>query len=134
MAECEWLILCDYAFQAERGKLCLIGIFDRVFATSVPTKHHMAAVAFLLVGEPKEKVALKLEIVRPTGGSLLSLEMESQLGDTGVSRGNIGIGDLLLPDFGNYALQIYANEALIKTSTFTVQQTTPQSTQPGADG
>lgn len=28
MAECEWAIVCDYAFLDAGGKMCLIGIFD----------------------------------------------------------------------------------------------------------
>jgi hypothetical protein len=131
VAECEWLILCDYAFNADRGKLCLIGIFDRIFAGSVPTKHHQAALAFHLLGEPKEALELRFEIVRPTGATLLSLEAQTQLGDTGVVRGSLGIGDLLLPDYGNYALQLYSNDTLVKTATFTVQQSPTQSPQPG---
>src|SRR3989442_12152422 len=107
MAECSWAILCDYAFLDVSRKMCLIGMFDRVFAAAVPTSHHQAALAVRLIGNPNEKVALKVEIVRPSGGVLGTLGGEVTLGDTGT--GEFQINTVGWPTQGArlYAFNIY---------------------------
>ena len=125
MAECSWAILCDYSFLDVSRKMCLIGIFDRVWAQAVPTTHHQAALALKLIGDPNEKVAMKVEIVRPAGGVLATLGGEVTLGDTGSGEFNMNIAGLPLPDFGLYAFNIYLNEKLEKTVGFSVDK--PQS-------
>ena len=56
MAECDWAILCDYAFQDIGRKTCLIGVFDRIFALTVPTVLVQAAIGLKLLGTPGEQV------------------------------------------------------------------------------
>ena len=89
MAECEWAILCDHTFKDEHGKICLIGIFDRISAKSVPTTHHQLAVVMKFVGDPKEQIRFRVEIVRPTGGLVGAFSGEGHLSDTGVVEINV---------------------------------------------
>jgi len=120
VAECDWVILCDYAFHDIGRKTCLIGIFDRIFAPSVPTAHHQAALAVKLVGDPKEKVAFKVEITRPAGGTLANLGGEVELGDSGTGELQFNMAGLPLPDYGLYAFNVYLGDQLAKTAGFTV--------------
>jgi hypothetical protein len=76
MAECEWAILCDYTFRDEAKKVCVIRIFDRIFAPHVPTTHHQVALVFHFVGDAHEKFTFRLEIVRRTGALLARSSME----------------------------------------------------------
>ncbi len=47
MVEVDYMHICDYAFPAQGGKACIIGIFDRIHATSFPTVHPQMSVAIL---------------------------------------------------------------------------------------
>ena len=39
MVACDWAVFCDYAFEDNRGKLCLIGLFQYIHAASFPANH-----------------------------------------------------------------------------------------------
>lgn len=123
MAEVDWAMMCDYAFKDSSSKSCLIGIFDRIFSTGVPTALNRASLALKVVGESNEKAQLKIEIVRPTGGVLATIEAGLQLGDNGSTEVHTGIQGLPLPDWGVYGFNIYIGDVLSpKTITITVVQ------------
>lgn len=131
MAQCEWAILCDYAFQDIGRKNCLIGIFDRIIAARVPTTHHQAALVVRLLGEHRERAQVRLAITRPTGETLIEVNGQGDLGDTGSSDLILNIRGLQLPDFGIYGVNVFVNDALTKTITFTVTRPPqPPPTQP----
>ena len=126
MAECDWAILCDYAFLDVGRKICLIGVFDRIFTNAVPSTHHQSALAMKFVGDPSEHIVFRIEIVRPTGGQLIKFEGTVDLGDTGTSEMQFGIAGLPIPDFGLYSFNIFIADALAKTVGFLVMQPPPQ--------
>jgi hypothetical protein len=120
MAECEWIVLCDYAFPAMSGKLCLIGIFDVIFTRGLPAKHERAAIGFNIIGEPGEQVHLKLEIIRPTGGVILNANQDLTLPDSGAAQLKIELKDLPLFDLGRHAIQLDLGGGQTKSAWFTV--------------
>jgi hypothetical protein len=122
VATCDWGILCDYAFLDERRKICLIGIFDRIIAPAVPAIHHQAALALKLIGEPREKVQFRVEIIRPTGEVLAKMGGEGELGPSGTAEINMGMAAMPLPDFGIYAFNVYIGEDLAKAIGVTVSR------------
>ncbi len=129
MVSVEWAVLCDYAFQDAGRKTCIIGIFDRIFAAGVPATHHQAAVVIKLVGEPQERINLRLAISRPTGETLAEVRGEGRLSDTGTEEIKLNLANFPLPDFGIYGINIYVGDTLAKTVTFTVTRP-PQPTTP----
>jgi len=48
MAECDWMILSDHAFLDINKKVCIIGVFDRIYTLAVP------------VAQPRMGVAIKV--------------------------------------------------------------------------
>lgn len=122
MAECEWAILCDYAFLDVNRKMCLIGTFNQVYTQNVPSVHQQAALALKLMGDANEKVPIRVEIVRPTGGVLGKLEGEVQLSESGGGEINMNIVGLPIPDWGLYSFNVYVGDQLAKTIGFTVAQ------------
>lgn len=120
MARCEWAILCDYAFQDQGGKMCIIGMFDRIMTNAVPASHHQAAVVLRLVGEPQERVRIRIDVVRPNNDLLGRVEGEGQLADAGTVNLNLGLRGLPLPDFGIYAFNVFVGDQLDKTIGLTV--------------
>jgi len=122
MADCDWIILCDYAFPAQHGKLCLIGIFDTLFAKQVPVTHPRSAIGFSIIGEPGEHVASKLEIISPTGEVLSKAEMAFDLPDQGSAFIHIDVYGLTLKDFGRHALQMDLGDGHPKSAWFTLRK------------
>ena len=121
MAEVEWAMMCDYAFKDAGSKSCLIGIFDRIFTPAVPTTLNRASLAIKISGDPQERANLKLEMVRPTGGTLTTIQSDIVLGDNGAVEIQAALQGLPLPDWGVYGFNIYLGEVMSpKTITVTV--------------
>ncbi|MGE0363053.1 MAG: hypothetical protein AB7R67_20235 [Vicinamibacterales bacterium] len=118
MADCEWAILCDYAFQDVNRKMCMIGAFNQISTTSVPAVHALAALVLKVSGDANEKVSIRVEIVRPSGGLLVKVEGEVQLGIVGAGEINLQLNQLPLPDWGLYSFNIFVADQLSKTIGF----------------
>jgi len=86
-----------------------------------------------LIGEPKERVHIRVDIVRPNGDVLGKIEGTGELGDDGTSQLNLGMRGLPLPDFGIYAFNIYIDDQFEKTIGITVART-PEKTPAGGEG
>src|SRR5438034_10368180 len=112
MAECDWVILCDYAFLDQAGKMCLIGAFDRVFATGVPSALHQSSITMKLLGDPAETIEFKVEIIRPTGGVLASVGGTITMPDPGSKNIQFNIAGLPLPDYALYSVNVYVRRDL----------------------
>lgn len=125
MSDCEWVILCDYAFPAMHGKLCMIGIFDMMFTPVLPVTYPRVFIGFSLIGEPGEKGEAKLEIIGPTGQIVSSAKVSFTLPDIGSAFGGLEIQNLVLPEFGRYAIQIDLGESLPKQAWFTLMEQSP---------
>lgn len=122
MADCDWAILCDYAFLDVNRKMCLIGTFNQINSAAVPSVHPQASLALKIIGEGNEKVPIRVEIVRPSGGLLGKLEGEIQLGESGSGEVNLNMAALPIPDWGLYSFNVYLGDQLTKTAGFTVQK------------
>ena len=122
MAECDWAILCDYAFMDVGKKMCMIGVFDRVYATAVPSSLRQSSVSMKMLGNPGEKVEFRVEITRPTGGQLAGIQGEVVMPDTGSADVQFNLAGLPLPDYGPYSVNVFVNDELSRVSTFVVAQ------------
>jgi|SRR5678816_2060314 hypothetical protein len=122
MADCDWMILCNYAFRDEGKRTCLIGTFDRIFVKNVPTMRSSMALAFKLIGDPDERVLFKMQLIRPTGGELAQMGGETRLSDLGTNEINLNFAGVQLPDFGIYAFNLLINDQLVRAATFTVSK------------
>jgi len=123
MAECDWIILCDYAFPAMHGKLGLIGVFDTIYGKSLPLTHARAAIGFAIIGEPGERVEPKLEIISPTGKILATATLgQIVLPNQGGAFAHVDLVGLKLTDWGRHAIQIDFGDGTPKSAWFTLQK------------
>lgn len=125
MAECDWAILCDYAFLDAGRKQCIIGAFDHVFTANVPTALPKASVAVKVIGSPDEHFRFKMEIIRPTGIELLHVNGEVTIAESGSADIQFNLVNTALPDFGVYSVNIYLNDELARAVTFQVTAQSP---------
>jgi hypothetical protein len=129
MAECDWAILCDYSFLDAGQKVCLIGVFEKINAASVPTTLHQSALALKILGNPEEQISFRIAVNRPSGGALASVAGSVILGPEASSANvQLNFAGLGLPDWGVYEVSVYVNEVLSKSASFVVVpvQQTPQ--------
>jgi hypothetical protein len=131
MAECDWAILCDYAFLDAGRKQCIIGAFDRIYTARVPTALPKASVAVKVIGNPSEQIRFRFQIIRPTGIELLHVDGQIAAADTGSADIQFNLVNTTLPDIGVYSINVYLNDELARPITFqVVEQPSPQSTAP----
>jgi len=133
MAEVDWALLCDYSFLDVGRKMCVIGVFDRIFTPAVPAQQHQAAIVIRFSGDPGETVKFKVEAIRPIaagGGTVATLAGETKIGDTGGSEFSANIVGLPLPDYGSYAFQVYISDKMAKVITFNVDRPPTQTINP----
>jgi len=122
MADSDWIVLCDYAFPALNGKLCLIGIFETIFADAIPATHPRAAIGFNLIGEPGEQIKATIKIISPSAEVIARADIVSVLPDAGTGSVHLEIQGLALPEFGRYAIELDLGAASPKTAWFTLRK------------
>lgn len=122
MAECEWIVLCDYAFMAAPSKVSVIGLFDVIWAHAVPVTHERAFVAFNILGEPGERVTVRLEIIGPNGLMIAQTQGVAVLPDSGGAKAFIELRNMTMTDFGRHAIQVDLGDGQPKSAWFTLLQ------------
>ena len=106
MAEVEFMHLCDYAFQAEGGKACIIGIFDGIGAHVFPATHMLMTIAVKFQGQAHEIAPVKIEVVRPNNETLAAVEGQIGLGPDGGAFIDFKLMNLQFPEPGRYSVRV----------------------------
>ncbi len=130
MAECDWAILCDLGFQDIHRRACLVGIFDRISASAVPTLLPHATLVVKVLGSPEETCKFRIEIATESGPPLFTAEGNCTLSEAGWHNIIANFVNIVLPSFGSYSLNVYIEDYLSKATTFFVEETQPPSQQP----
>lgn len=77
----ELVALADYATNTEDKKLCLLGIFDKLFVRNLPASHARLSFAVTLVGEPHTQEKMNLRIYSPSGKEEFTAEVNVNFGE-----------------------------------------------------
>lgn len=118
---CNWLHLSDHATLTNGGQAILVGIFDRFFAPQVPVIHPMSFLSFELDGPPQNKVPIRVQIRRPGGATLMSMNAECDFNPPdGRANFMIAMPNLQLPDYGKYDILISVGPDVINAARFSV--------------
>ena len=121
MAEVEYLHVCDSAFMAEGGKHCIIGIFDIVFAASLPTNLAAMTVAMRVRGQAHEVLTLRTELARPNGEVIVALPMTITLDGNGSQFINVNMQSTPFSEMGRYIVKITEGARTLVSHSLTVQ-------------
>jgi hypothetical protein len=125
MAEVEFMHLCDYAFQAEGGKACIIGIFDGIGAHTFPATHMLMTIAMQFQGQPHEVAPIKIELVRPNGETLAALEGQIAMSAEGVAFIEFKLGNLVFPEPGRYSVNVSSSGRTLATRSLRLTKLAP---------
>jgi hypothetical protein len=133
MAEVEYMHICDYAFPGQGDKPCMIGVFDRIFASSFPAAQPYMSIAVQIHGTPHEIVKIKIELGRANGDVLVSMEGELSVNANGGAFLNFNMVNTQFPEPGRYVVKVSsAGRTLVSQSLHLMKAQGP--TQPGPQG
>lgn len=73
----EFILLCDYAFIGEGGKLCIIGKFETIFVRDLPSAHAEMFIVAHFAGTPNSVHDVRLQITDPAGKDMIGKDAPS---------------------------------------------------------
>jgi len=106
MATVEYLHVCDLAFAMEGGKQCVIGIFDTIYASAFPVVHPAMSIAARFRGTPNEILPITIELGRPNGDALVSMQGDMTLAADGSMFMQMNIAGAQFPEPGRYTFKV----------------------------
>lgn len=121
-------LLADYASVSREGKLNIMGIFDSIMATSVPTAHSQLQLVATVEGSHEDagkEHPLAIELVDPTGETVFKINGtitfgKAPTGDLVKANSTIQLNNLVFKHFGRYRFRISVNGTMLKEIPFTV--------------
>lgn len=126
MAEVEYLHLCDYAFLADGGKPCVIGIFDTIAGPNFPLTHPQMAIAFKVQGTPHAVVPITIELTLPNGETMMSVNGQVALSSEGAAFIDFKLHNIQFPEPGRYAVRVLSNGRALGTQTLRLEKISVQ--------
>jgi hypothetical protein len=100
MPTIDWVFLCDYAFVDAAGKASIIGIFQNIFASTLPTNHPQLYIALGMKMGPGDNFELSSILSSPSGREIAKINPQKIVIPTNAPGGGIGV-----VCFGYYGVQ-----------------------------
>jgi hypothetical protein len=123
MATCEWVILSDYAIEANDNKLSIIGMFENIRVAQLPGGVPQFVVAIRLSGDPNEKVSLSVAIESTTSAKVLETQKATvTLTPAGMRHVTAVFQGLSFAEYGVYAVKVFLNDMLARTGSLIVDR------------
>jgi len=127
-------LLADYANVSREGKLNIMGVFDNIYATSVPVSHGQLQLVLTVEGSSAESGKdhpLEIELISPGGDSVFKVSGTIHFAKAPheapiKANSTIQMNNLVFRQFGRYRFVISVDGALREEIPFTVIQVRPQ--------
>jgi len=122
-ARLEAILMCDTVVMAPDGKIQLQGIFDRIFAISLPASHRVAWLYFrFLLDKPKAPyTVVHFSINRPNGMTEKMAELKVPVGVDGKVEGNVALQNFPLHGEGYHSIDLFVGEEKLGSYRFLVE-------------
>ena len=122
-ARLEALLMCDTIVLAPDGKIQLQGIFDRIFAASLPASHRIAWLYFRFVLEkPKAPYSVvHFSINRPNGLAEKMAELKVPVAADGKVEGSVALQNFPLHGEGYHSIDLYIGDEKVGSYRFLVE-------------
>lgn len=116
--------VCDYALTSGQGKLSVMGMFDRIFATSLPTRYPRFFIVAVLHGAPGSKHQVELKLETPSGKNVLPPRpVEVSVGPNGKANIITDVANVTLPESGEYKIVVASSDQIVSEIFVTVART-----------
>lgn len=121
-------LLADYANVSREGKLNIMGVFDNISATSVPTVHAQMQLVLTVEGsaiDAGKEHPLEIELQAPTKETVFKINGALNFGRVptgGAVKANstIQLNNLIFQQYGRYCFRISINGMMLTEIPFTV--------------
>jgi hypothetical protein len=119
-----FLVCESVSRDAQSGKASIQGVFDIVFAPSVPAIHPRLAVYFrLVVDDLTAQIVPTLAFIDPSGLRNVMPDLPPlNLGRSGLTEGTINLQALNFSQFGRYSVELLLNHIPVASSPIILQQ------------
>lgn len=132
--------LADSANTSTDGKLNLMGLFDTIYAASVPVAHPAMQLVLRIRAEPAEidrEHELEIRCMDADGGELFKVKggfsVQSAASGRAVTFNHlVGISNLTFQKYGGHTFSVFINRDLKQTLELEVAKATPQQPPTGA--
>jgi hypothetical protein len=120
-----YFLFCEDVTTDESGKTTIVGIFDTIAVSKVPTPVNVFKIAFSFMADETDisngVIQIKVIVINPEGKQKGVLEVEAQPKDSSKSilstlASSLDIGnDLVINITGTYDFKFYVNNTLVIT-------------------
>jgi hypothetical protein len=131
MAEVEYLHVCDYAFPAQGGKACIIGIFKNISFAKFPGTHASMFVAVQFQGGAHEVVPFRIELGKSNGDVIVHADGTANMGPEGAGFLGLQLIGTTFPEQGRYTVKVLSAGRTLATDSIRLNLI-PQSGAPPA--
>ncbi len=122
------LTICDYASISQDNKLSIVGIFDQIFVSNLPTQHSQFYIVGVLSGTAEKMEALSLEIKDPDGKDVIPAQkLDIKIGPNGKSNVIAAIGNMPVNETGFFKIILSTKAGTIGEKEFGVFKAGSQS-------
>jgi len=123
-AHVEYLHVCDYAFVSGNGKTAIIGIFDRIYASTFPVMHPVMYLAVQVRSQPNQVVSLRVVIESQSGEKVIDLPEQSLMAapDGGIALHAQLLG-VVFNRAGRYSVSVISRGEVLATKTLELAKT-----------
>lgn len=111
MATCDWMVLCNYAFDDSEQRVCLVGVLG--YNTPVSNLPGLFPDIFLV-----------FEVTTPSGELIAHYEPRGQIGVKGSQPVRIHIRDMTLSEPGVYQFLLSVNGSLLTSTHLNIASVT----------
>jgi uncharacterized protein DUF6941 len=125
MAYVDYMHVCDYAFPAEGGKPCIIGIFNFIWAPSFPANQPVMCVVATFQGRAQEVIPFSIEIVSPNGDVIARKDGTATASDDGGAFVSVNMVNLCIPEEGRYCVRVLSGGRVLTSRSMQARQQAP---------
>lgn len=117
------LALCDFALVSQEGKLSLVGMFDRMFVSQLPTTYARFFIVMAVSGKPRSNETVMLRLKAPSGTLVLpEKELTFAIGEGGTANMITDVINLPLTEVGEHSLSLVSGKQTLVTKPLTVMK------------
>jgi hypothetical protein len=119
----EFILLCDYSFIGEGGKLCMIGKFETVFVRDLPSNHPEMFIVAHFSGEPNSVHDMSLSITDPKGEEMIGEDAPTfkiQLSGYGTGNFMHRLFNFPINNAGDYTISFKSDKKKLGSSKISV--------------
>ena len=118
-ASIEALVICDLAQITQDGKLNIVGVFERIYAQTLPIRYPRFFIVGMLMGNPLSYHTVSFSITNPRGEHIIrQYEMSTRLGYNGKANVLNDLKGTVFEEIGIYTMTMTLDNSVTRRYQF----------------